>query len=607
MTEPGDLANAAAIGAALWTEGRWSPRYVELVTAAVDAALASKTESRAGVLDTLRHAAVSWKIDTELAHPYDDVWAAHELAPEILVADVRRPIVERLPELLARLSDPSPEVRRELARLIGVMPERRDVAVPALDAALVNEKDVLARLAMLFALARLGAPRPVGDVPSNPVHAAATRLVQMIAGGPLDDALELVDATRKLGGLGNVVRGFPGGDNTVLTTAAAIVAEIMRRGDRATLERLGGKGQFAECVATALWPFAAASLEPRTTLSAHERAWLEPITTEDWGTVKLTLIPTTLVRCGLVPGPHAARLLGKELLGPADTIVQGETPAWLLARRVCDGRVPMTAWCDAMKEQLPEAIVAIVADLRTYALHKPWPTTTWPRDTVPDLDASERFYALARAAYALVPQPRLEALLDEPRDALNATVLASLVDRGVAIPPSRDARLAELLEPFSLAVAESDWDVVGLRVVLGALSVERRAAALAHAAPGVLIDSRNDVARLTGLWRFVDMMSADLFPKLVGYLVELSAVTQLSKPRTEKDHAMNQALLGELDRAARSAAPGLVEVLRAANAAKPKKAAKAVLEHALGALGAATAVTDEKPPPKKKSARGGGC
>lgn len=519
------------------------------VVAALLAALSSAhTTQRPTVLDALRLLAVGGAPHIELAHPYDDGWARAEVAEGLTFAELRAPLVDALPSLVTLFGDADATVRRELARLCAVMPEARGLTVPALTTAVANERVELTRLAMLFALARLGASP---DVPSpskkDPALSLAVSLIALISGkGDPGEARALLTASTRVGGMGNRVQGFPGSDLVGRAVASSLVAEALRRDDDAMLTSIAS-GHAAIALLSALWPRADRARAPRTALGRREAELLSRVVVAQGGTPSLPVPVSVAAWHGFAPRQHAARCMGLTR-GPSDELVGG-VPLWLIARRVCDGHEGPGAWLEALSSHPAEQRLAVLDDLLLVAIDEPWPPVMGPHPTIAQAEAAQRCFSLVRATLSKIEPSLVERLAFEvPAHPLAATALASLVDRGWQLGQRHLDALASALVPYSLAYAEKAWDVEARRSVLVSLSAEQRTAAMAGCAPGLLFDAGERRALLTGLWRFADIVDDAALSRLAEHVASLGAL--LGKPSGPHEAEMKAAVEGEIARGA---------------------------------------------------------
>ncbi|MBA3539079.1 MAG: hypothetical protein H0T79_05585, partial [Deltaproteobacteria bacterium] len=315
--------------------------------------------------------------------------------------------------------------------------------------------------------------------------------------------------------------------------------------------------------------------EPRSSLAGDEAAWLGPLFIQ---LSERRLMPPAalLTRHGLIPGAHILRLLGRQT-GAADTKL-ADVPGWLVARRVVDGRAPRATWIDALSTRASQDILAIVGDLATFAIPEPWPTVRLPYTPVPVTEAYVRYFALVRAAYALIPIDVLAMTLDAPANAHQITALASMVDRGFVIGEDRGSQLAALLVFFDL------HDVDGMRTVLRSLPEPRRTALLSGIVPALKPDLIYRTTQLQGLWWFADLLSDELLPRLVQHLVTKIAPYSLARPGTSNEEATRDSLRRATSAGFRVLGPRVTPLLRDALAMeKPRSPMRSVLELAIEA------------------------
>lgn len=561
-----------------------------------EAAVEGTVANRSVLLDVLRDLAVGYDPYTALAHGVDDVILALPLATDLTLRDLRKPIVERASALLPLLSDDDAKVRIAAAELLAFLPEAKPAK--ALQDALARESDPTAKYHQLFALAPYGVR---AKVPKAPAKAGAAlsiiaRLVQALHGANVDP--KLLDDTLKQ--LRVPTAGFPGGDDPNRAVAAGLVGEMRRRNDPQGLRQIAEKAVtrgLAESIGiyalAAQWPGSRTPTEPRSALTAAERAWLEPLFTYLTSTWRM---PDTgsLTRYGIADGPgdlHMKRLLGLTK-GAASELLAG-LPAWLLARRVLDGRVPKQTWRDALAKRAGAEVVAIVKDLATYSVAEPWPVIRLPYVATPVTEAHARYFALVRETFAALPVAALEEIAGEERkDAHQATALASLTERGEKLPSSRDPRIKQL-------VGRELCDVEGLRTVLGALPEDRRLAILEDLSPDLDTDRIYEKPRLAGLWYYADLVPDAMLGGLVEHLVEaIAAEDSLVKPTSPKDEVLVQGTKNAIERAFRAIGTRAKAPLGKALKSAKAKAVKPFLELALAAAGGG----DASSLPKEKTA-----
>jgi hypothetical protein len=455
--------------------------------------------ARAEVLEALYAIAVGLDGEAALARRIDEGRASELVGQGLTLAELRAPIVARGRELLAYLGDTDTAVRSAAALLASTLPEHRESAVAALEEALGEESDAIARYVELYALACHGVRREVPEPPAkNAVASILARVVRVLCGGPIDLS-PAADASK----LPMTVNSLLGPANPVQMVLYANVGELFRRGDPAAL--VGhAPNQIALALLAALWPQRSTPIEPRSGLTDEERRWLLPL----YEKRSVEGSPDTLfARAGLIRGSHPLRLLGLES-GPADAKA-GDVPLWLLARRVVDERAPLESWTAALKGRSDDEVVAIVRDLANLRIEEPWPPHGGPYAVPSTLRTYARFFALVRTAFSRLPDAALGRVLEGERQPIHATALALLVDRGREVYATHAARIERL------ALCLQPCDVEAVPTIVRSLSPEIRATVLKAARPDTAADGATGECMLTGLWFLAEFAPVEVLAPMI--------------------------------------------------------------------------------------------
>lgn len=543
-------------------------------------------------LDPLFDLATAYDPYTLLAHGVDELVLDHP-RDGFTLRELRRPVVERGAAVATLLGAKDGKTRLAAARLLAAVTDIE--ATKELRAAAAAESDALVRYHLQFALVARGVKVEVAST-KDPALSVIARFVAVLAGGAHDPTL-LDDALKKA----KEGETFPGGDDPNLAVAAGLAGLAYRRRDAALLARIvkdakiaGIHARVATFALTALWPTARTPVEPRAELTEAERAFLRPAFE---ALVEASQMPdqNALTRFGWVRDPrclYVRRLLGLAE-GPADERVDG-VPLWLLARRVVDGRAPTPAWLDAMQGRAPRQVIDTVRDLVAFAVPDPWPAERLPYVSSPFFAANLRYFALVRATFANVPTPELDALVDEERaNVHHATALACLVDRGVALPETRDARIKKLLRPMD------EYDVEGLRAVIASLPAARRARVLEDFPEDYESDAIDKKGRLSGLWYYADLLSDERLAAAIADLGPTLSSDDLLTGSTDHSRAIAEGFAAGVAATFSRVGARAIAPLQKALADKKAKKARMFLEAALAAAGGATPVGTAKAPAAK--------